>query len=299
MGYSSYSSESRSIRASTAGYFTKSMDETFVQQKERKAHKDMMSQGIKLREARDSEAHPASFPVIFFLDVTGSMGMIPDHMVKEGLPTMMSTIIQRGTPDVALLFGGVGDHEVDRYPLQVAQFESGDAELDMWLTRTYIEKGGGSNMGESYPLAWYFAANHVGTDAWDKRKQKGVLVTCGDEPFLPNYPASAIRTIMGDTAVAQGNYTAKQLYDEASKKFHIYHIHINHRGTNGEIGWKELLGQNLIVETDYSKVSDTIAELVLKHSNPQPQSFVTDTTDRQDTTPSDKIGNTDDIVFVK
>jgi hypothetical protein len=297
MGYTSYSAENRSIRASSLGYFSKSTDETFTQQKLREVHEEMASQGIKLREARDSDIHPASFPVVFFLDVTGSMGIIPDHMVKDGLPTMMSTIIQRGTPDIALLFGGIGDHEVDKYPLQVGQFESGDAELDMWLTRTYIEKGGGGNLGESYPLAWYFAANHIGTDAWDKRKQKGVIVTCGDEPFLPNYPASSIKSIMGNTAVAQGSYTAKQLYYMASEKFHVYHIHLDH-GRAVDRGWQDLLGQNLIVAKDPATVSALVADLVLKHSSPTSQSFVTDTTDRQDTPPTE-IGESDDVIFVK
>ena len=86
------------------------------------------------------------------------------------------------------MFGAIGDHECDSCPLQVGQFESGDVELDMWLTRTFLEKGGGGNNGESYGLAWFMANNFIRTDAKDKRQQKGFVLTIGDEPVLHNYP---------------------------------------------------------------------------------------------------------------
>ena len=126
-----------------------------------------------LRESRDSTSNPNSLPVIIALDVTGSMRTIPHSLVKEGLPNMVGNMIQRGVTDPAILFLGIGDHTCDDAPLQVGQFESGDEELDLWLTRTWLEGHGGGNNGESYLLAWYFAAKHTITDAWEKRGQKG------------------------------------------------------------------------------------------------------------------------------
>jgi hypothetical protein len=58
----------------------------------------------------------------------------------------------------------------DTSPLQISQFESGDAELDMWLTRTYIEKRWWKWW--SYGLAHYFAANHTVTDHWEKEVKR-------------------------------------------------------------------------------------------------------------------------------
>lgn len=222
----------------------------------------MNPKGVVFREARDSAAHPNSTPIQLFLDVTGSMGHIPHDMIKSGLPTLVGKLIQNGVTDVALMFGAVGDHECDRAPLQVAQFESGDAELDMWLTRTWLEGGGGGNSGESYLLAWYFAGYHTKTDAFEKRNTKGFVFTIGDEPCLRNLPYSAVKGIMGDSAIGQGSYTREQLLAKAQEQNHVYHIHLGQR-RGLDPAWKDMLGQNLIVLDDYTKVSDTISNIVL------------------------------------
>lgn len=266
MGYSSYSSENRAIRSQNFGYQTKSINEIFQQNEKMEIHASMSPLNVKIREARDSATHPNTVPVIFALDVTGSMGKIPHHLVKTGLPHLMSTIIQGGVPDPALLFLAVGDTQVDRYPLQVGQFESGDEELDTWLTRTYIEKGGGANEGESYLLAWYFAANHTVTDAWEKRKQKGFLFTVGDEPCLKNLPANVITSLMGDGA--QTGFTDADLLKAAQEKWNVYHLHIM-QGSAGHRSlsyWKELLGQNCIEISNHEEVAHTVAEVVKNHS---------------------------------
>ena len=265
MGYGSYSSSSRSERSISAGYSTKSRDDIFTQNKEGKMHKDMDPKGVINRVCADSEAHPAAIPIQLYLDVTGSMGHIPHQMIKEGLPILMGALTQNGVPDAALLFGAIGDHECDRCPLQIGQFESGDAELDMWLTRSYLEGGGGGNSGESYLLAWYFAANHVQTDSFDKRSQKGFVFTIGDEPNLKNLPASAVKSIMGSSAVGQGNFTAGELLAAAQEKNHVFHIFLNHGGRKTDSSWKEMLGKNLIEISDYNDVAKVISETVLSY----------------------------------
>jgi hypothetical protein len=263
MGHAVYSTTLRSSRAISAGYYDKPRDEVFTQSRERKAHKEMLPLGIKFRESCDSAEHPNTVPIQLYLDVTGSMGHIPHEMIKDGLPTLVGTLTQNGVPDVALMFGAIGDHECDRAPLQVGQFESGDKELDMWLTRTWLEGNGGGNAGESYLLAWYFAGNHVRTDAFDKRKKKGFVFTVGDEPCLPTLPHSAVKELMGDTAVGQGNNTREQLLKKAQEQNHVYHIHVEHGGGRRNTGWHELLGQNLIVISDHTLVPKTISDIVL------------------------------------
>ncbi|PAM95987.1 hypothetical protein B4N84_05425 [Flavobacterium sp. IR1] len=261
MGGTRYDLGARLSRAEAAGYGKKSASEIFTQNSLRMAHESMNPNGVVFREARDSEVHPNTVPIILGLDVTGSMGHIPHELIKEGLPKLMGGIIQGGVPDPALLFLGIGDHECDRYPLQVGQFESGDQELDMWLTRTYIEGGGGGNMGESYLLAWYFAAFHTKTDAFDKRGQKGLLFTVGDEPGLKTLPASAIKEIMGQ---GQQTYTHLELLAEAQKKYDVYHISVLHSGQaiDADVEWKALLGQNCLSIEDHREIPNVIKKII-------------------------------------
>lgn len=261
MGSTRYDIDARYDRASKAGYASKSANEIFIQNAKRMAHESMNPLGISYREARDSDVHPNSLPIILGLDVTGSMGHIPHELIKDGLPKLMGGIIQGGVPDPALLFLGIGDHECDNYPLQVGQFESGDQELDMWLTRTYIESGGGGNAGESYLLAWYFAAFHTRTDAYEKRGQKGLLFTIGDEPCLKTLPASAIRELMG---TGQQTYTHLELLEEARKRYNVYHISVLHsdQAREANAGWKDLLGQNCLSISDHREIPTLIKDVI-------------------------------------
>lgn len=261
MGSTRYDMDARLNRAKKAGYGYKSAGEIFTQNGLGRAHESMNPKGISFRESRDSDVHPDTVPIILGLDVTGSMGHIPHELIKEGLPRLMGGIMQGGVPDPALLFLGIGDHECDGYPLQVGQFESGDEELDMWLTRTYIESGGGGNGGESYLLAWYFAAFHTRTDAFEKRNQKGILFTIGDEPFLRTLPASAVREIMG---AGQQTYSHFELLQEAQKRYEVYHINVLHsdQALRASRGWIELLGQNCLSVRDHREIPDVIKNVV-------------------------------------
>lgn len=71
MGGTSYSTENRSFRAASAGYFTSSPDEIFKQNKKKVIHESMNPVGVTIREARDSDVHPNSIPIILALDLTG------------------------------------------------------------------------------------------------------------------------------------------------------------------------------------------------------------------------------------
>lgn len=265
MGYASYSTSNRAV--STAMYQSMSVDDTFTQNAKRETHSEMDPDGIVLRESHDSDEHPNTVPIQIYLDVTGSMGHIPHDMIKTGLPTLVGTLIQNGVKDPALMFGAIGDHECDQFPLQVAQFESGDTELDMWLTRTFLEGGGGGNAGESYLLAWYFAAYHTRTDAWDNRGKKGYIFTIGDEPSLDNLPENAVKEIMGESAVAQGSYNINDLLDKAGERNHVYHISLEHSYRSTDASWKQMLGDHCIIVKDYKEIPVIISKIILEEEN--------------------------------
>jgi hypothetical protein len=267
MGGGSYSYADRAVRSESLGYTTKSAGEIF---QSRSMNLEMNPNGVTLRESRDSDEHPNSLPIILALDVTGSMGSIPHYLVKSGLPDMMDKIIKNGIPDPQVLFVGIGDHECDRAPLQVGQFESSDELLDHWLTKLYIESGGGVNTGESYHLAWFFAGRYTATDHLEKRRKKGILFTVGDEPVLRELPVGAQKAIMGDGQYS--NTTSAELLDKVREQYEVFHLHLL-QGSNGnnqrvKDEWKQLLGDNCIFvqrkEEVAQIIADTVSEVVSK-----------------------------------
>jgi hypothetical protein len=267
MGGGFYSEEERYSRATDAGYYTSSRDDIFTQNKQREIHSSMNPTQAHIREARDSDDHPESVPIIVGLDFTGSMGHIPHHLIKDGLPTLMGGIIQNGVPDAQLLFLGIGDHEVDDAPLQVGQFEASDELIDQWLTRSWLEGGGGGNDGESYLLAWYFAAKHTFTDSFEKRNKKGYLFTIGDEPSLRILPSRAINKVMGLND--QVSYGDRELLEMAQEKYHVYHIHMGPRDDwrGSWTYWNNLLGENCIQVSRDADVATIIKNKIVELEN--------------------------------
>lgn len=166
-----------------------------------KSHEDLdpsklNAAGLNIREARDSDDHPASTPVAIFFDETGSMGGIPVALQKD-LGDLYGTVLRKGyAEDPQVLIGAYGDAETDRVPLQVSQFES-DNRIDDNLDKLFIEGNGGGNGGESMALAWYYLAAHTATDTFEKRGKKGYAFFIGDEKSLP-LRADQVKDVVGD-----------------------------------------------------------------------------------------------------
>ena len=189
MGYGGYSYDSHVTMATAAS--TRSREQIFTQNT---THNLMNPVNVELRESRDSPEHPNSLPVIFALDVTGSMGRIPELLVKQELPNFMLGLQKAGIDDPQLMFMAIGDANCDRAPLQVGQFESTAEDINRWLTWTYLEGGGGGNMGESYEMAMYFAASHTVHDAQEQRGKKGYFFMTGDEPHFDRISKSLFKS---------------------------------------------------------------------------------------------------------
>lgn len=263
MGGGAYSSVSRMHSIRAAMYATSSPTAIFM---ERSINNAMNPCGVQIRESRDSSEHPESLAIIIALDVTGSMGSVPLYLVKEGLPAIMDAIINSGIKDPQVLFLGIGDHECDHAPLQVGQFESSDELLDKWLTTIFLEGGGGGNYGESYMLAWYFAAYHTDIDCLNKRGQKGFLFTIGDEPVLKSIPKVVIKSIMGDGQYE--DFDSSKLLEKAMEKYNCFHIHIRETGSGSRQSvmdhWKQIIQDNLIIANRRQDVASIISEVVSK-----------------------------------
>jgi len=290
-GWSSTSQLQDAGIAVPKGYAQKNINEVFRQ---RQIESRMNPFNVLLRESRDSSEHPESLAIVIALDVTGSMGTVPHHLVQEGLPHIMKKLIENGVPHPQVLFTAVGDHHCDGAPFQVGQFESSDELLDQWLTSVYLEGGGGGNGGESYPLAWYFAGQRTAVDCMEKRQQKGFMFTIGDENYHDDYHGDHMKAMFGDQSEYPHNTTASQLLAKAQEKYNCYHIHIGETSSGHDITavnrWRELMGPNLLVAERYTQVAEQIAEAILRTYKAQgvqakPSDVVTPVPDK----PSDQM----------
>jgi hypothetical protein len=264
MGYGSYSVDN-SIARNTTMYSKSTREEIFVEKKLNIA----MTPENTIRECADSPDHPNTIPIIIALDVTGSMGAVPDAFIREEMTKMMSSLYSAGLTDSQVLFLGIGDHECDRAPLQVGQFEADDQLLDKWLKSIYLEGGGGGNDGESYLLAWYYAAKHTKIDSFDKRGVKGFVFTIGDEPTLKTLPTRAQQKIFGSNGV-YADETVDSLLAEAGKKYNTVHLHLSETRAGStpstQNGWKQLMGGGVRILNSYKEIATTIVDVVKGHN---------------------------------
>tara|TARA_B100000953_G_scaffold107817_2_gene88475 strand:- start:802 stop:1668 length:867 start_codon:yes stop_codon:yes gene_type:complete len=267
MGGGRFSNEAYEQLRRSKGYQNKSREEIFTA---RSIDPEMDPAQALVRESRDSEEHPESLSIIVGLDVTGSMGFVPELIVKEALPDLIGSLMEAGIAHPQVLFMGLGDFVYDSAPLQVGQFESSAELLDRWLTRVYLEGGGGGNNQEGYNLAHLFAARHTAIDCWEKRKQKGFLFTIGDEPVFKDLPAEIIRKYTCTNEAA--SMSTEAIIKEAQQKYHVYHIHLEHNEWSKKDirkgNWNELLGENFIELSDYKRVAKRIAEVVIQNHLP-------------------------------
>ncbi|MGN1019520.1 MAG: hypothetical protein ACI4O7_04025 [Aristaeellaceae bacterium] len=175
---------------------------------------------INYREARDSQEHPCSTPIILGLDVTASMGYLANKIAREALnETMLKLYSTRLIDDPQLLFAAYGDFN-DRAPLQVTQFES-DIRIAEQLMDLWLESGGQSQVVPE--LLWHFAAVHTRLDCCEKRHQKGFLITIGDSAELRPLNDSLCRRVFGPEERVP---SAEDCLKAAQEKFEIMHIFI-------------------------------------------------------------------------
>ena len=219
MGFGSYTSADWS-RLKTSRKITESSDAGNIFEK-RAADPKFDPKYIAFREARDSDDHPDSTPIIMGLDVTGSMGYLSAQIAKEGLhETMMKLFSIKPVNDPQIMFSAIGDC-TDSAPLQVTQFESdiriAQQLLDLWL------EGAGGDAPEDYPLLWYFAAKHTAADRFEKRGKKGYIFTIGDADCHSKIKGSDIKAIFSDDAQ---DITSKKAAEMAEKNYELFHIHI-------------------------------------------------------------------------
>ena len=230
--------------------------------KERECHPLMQTAGLKLRESRDSQAHPDSFGIAFALDVTGSMGQIPVQLARQELPRFMRIVTECGFSDAQILFMAVGDAVSDRVPLQIGQFESTAELMDQWLTSSYLEGGGGGNGGESYELALYALAKHTVMDCWVKRRRKGYLFMTGDDRPFPAVSRAQVQQLIGDRL--DDDVPTEEIVAAVAETFHpFFFIPDLDRRRDIDRRWRDLLGDHVVCLEQPEDVCFAAASLLL------------------------------------
>jgi hypothetical protein len=240
MGYGDYSHEAH--EALIRGRAALPRQQVFQQTS---CHALMNPKGVRYRESRDSAEHPNSLPIAFALDVTGSMGDIPDLLARRELPKFMKLLMDCQVQDPQLLFLAVGDATCDQASLQVGQFESRADLMDQWLTWTFLEGGGGGQNTESYELALYFLAEHTDTDAFFKRKTRGYVFMTGDELPYPAVSRHQVEALIGDQLDEDiPTETVVAAVAETYRPFFL--IPDLERRKRCEARWRELLGDHVV-----------------------------------------------------
>lgn len=268
MGYSKWSSDTYTqMRATYSGQSRSAIFRSTAM------HPDLDPRGLVVRESRDSAAHSNALAIGVFLDVTGSMGRIPEMLIRHKLGSLMDTLIDHGIEDPQVMFSAIGDHITDRAPLQVGQFESGTEELNDCLSKIFLEGGGGGQSKESYMLAWLIAGRHTAIDCFEKRRTKGFLFTIGDEMSWDSADPHRLSGIMGSRLGEPIH--ARQVLQDAQEKYHVFHIHINETGyRNNPVimeYWRDLLGERFLVLDDHTALAELIASTVAVISGVDPE----------------------------
>lgn len=273
MGNASWCADS--YRAKSAVYGSQSRSELFSK---RAIKEDFDPKNVVMRESVDSEANPESNAIIIGLDVTGSMGMIAEHIAKNGLGTLVEGILDRQpVSDPHIMMMAIGDIFCDSAPLQVTQFEA-DIRIAEQLTDLWLEGGGGGNSFESYDLPWAFAARKTQIDCFKKRGKKGYIFTMGDE----NPPEAPTNKSLNETigAGGQGDSTSKQLLIEAQVTYNVFHLIVEEGSfarralSTVKQNWDKLLGKKVICLNDYNYVAEVIISVIEVNEGKDPNEVI-------------------------
>lgn len=221
-----------------------------------------------VRESCASKEHPDPTSIIIACDVTGSMGKIPENLLKSGLGKIMESLLGvQSISNPQVMFAAIGDTESDKAPLQVTQFES-DNRIEEQLKKLYLEGGGGPVGTESYNVIWYFAAHKTRLDSL-KTGKKGFLFTMGDEMVPPILKAEHIRKFI-DKDYSGPDISSSRLIEMVSEKYHVFHLIVQDtHAYSKSIGpdkvntcWRDYLKQHAILVPDYMEIPAKIVQTV-------------------------------------
>lgn len=260
MGYTNYSSNA--YRSFSNANAHKKADEIF----NKTVDTSNLATNIVVRESRDSVLHPNSIAIIILLDVTGSMGLVIENLIKIELNNIFQLLLDKGIDDPQVLFGAIGDAYYDSKPaLQVQQFESGTDETIKAIQSLHITGQGGGDGSESYILGWIFAGTKTSIDCFEKRNIKGFLFTVGDEANHIKMTVAKLQKEIGSNF--EKDITDKEALQKVSEMYEVFHINIEENTNCGQSSttknyWRNILGERFISIGPYTDVAKTITSII-------------------------------------
>lgn len=183
-------------------------------------HPDLDTRRKPRRESRDVPGKEAATPVVFAIDVTGSMGAIAQYLIDDAHKLMRLIDQGKVVTDPQLCAMAIGDATCDRAPVQIGEFEADDKLFEAQLGKIFREGGGGGQTKESYELFLWYGANNVDMDCWDKRREKGFFFVMGDEAPYPTVNREFLSHYFG--ASVQRDIPTKDVARQLQERFHVY-----------------------------------------------------------------------------
>lgn len=190
----------------------------------------------------------AKSPIVFALDVTGSMGVWP-KVIWDKLPMFYGQIMIQGyLEDPAISFAAIGDAIYDRAPLQVTEFAQG-VGIDDQLKKIWLEGGGGPNSFESYELAAYYYLHKV---TYTQHNMKPFIFFTGDEVMGEKITKAQALKTFGDTILH--DITSSDLFHELRNKYHVFYLHKTVSSEPSVVtSWKLRVGVHNVIEVKEPK----------------------------------------------
>lgn len=185
-------------------------------------------------------------PIVFALDVSGSMGDWP-KIIYDKLPMFYGQIMMQGyLSDPEVSFCAVDD-TMDQAPLQITDFGQG-VQIDQLISKVYLESGGSGEESrhEAYELSALFYARHCEL----LNPELPFFFITGDEYFYKKLKGKHVEKILGYKPKEQ-NEDSIHVWKELTKKFNVFHLHkpYDSKISKGELKpWEEALGKERILE---------------------------------------------------
>lgn len=180
-------------------------------------------------------------PIVFALDVTGSMGEWT-KIIYDKMPMFYGQIMMKKyLTDPSISFCAIGDHGGDQAPLQCTEFGRGN-EIDQLISKIYLEGNGQGNGIEGYEMSAYFYDTRV------------TLVNCelpfmfitGDEGFYSSVPDSIVLYLIGVPS-KEKSVKGKDMLKAAMLKYNLFLIKKDY-SPDTRPQWADAIGRERILD---------------------------------------------------